>query len=320
MDNGTEVMPVPPVTAPAWHGSFESYVVGEAGRAASRVVPVPDPAEWEQRDTVLDAVALLEGKERIAELRAASLRGLSHRSFGKVRQDEYGYRRTTDGRYLVICVADGVGSGRLSHKAAKFVTTWGVKWLAGLLASMTPHEIDWGDFVRKVAMRLEERARRLLGAEAEGKQLREVAELMATTVLYAVFDLHAVDGAHPVHLVSVGDTSAWVLRNGVWEPQAAVKNDGAEVYSSSVQALPMMPATDPVAKQTTVRAGEALVLMTDGIGDPLGHGTGEVGRFLAEVWATPPASGLEFAAHAGFARRTFDDDRTAVAVWPVAGA
>jgi hypothetical protein len=60
--------------------------------------------------------------------------------------------------------------------------------------------------------------------------------------------------------------------------------------------------------------------MTDGIGDPLAAGTGEVGRFLTGVWSTPPASGLEFAAHVGFARRSFDDDRTAVAFWPVATA
>jgi hypothetical protein len=47
---------------------------------------------------------------------------------------------------------------------------------------------------------------------------------------------------------------------------------------------------------------------------PLGAGTGEVGRVLADLWAAPPEM-LDFAAQVGFARRTFDDDRTVVGVW-----
>ena len=233
-----------------------------------------------------------------------------------------GARRTADGRYLVICVADGVSSGELSHKAAMLVTRWGTKWLTGLLDRTEPADLQWGQFVRGVAAQVEKYGRKLLRGrediDAEKCDLRDVAHKLATTVLYAVVDLRAVDGAHTAHVVTVGDTSAWVLREGGrWEPQEAVKNDGAEVFSASVQALPLPPATDPVPVRTTIRAGEALVLMTDGIGDPLGQGTGPVGRFLADVWARPPASGVEFAAQIGFARKSFDDDRTVVAVWPV---
>ncbi|MBP2333912.1 serine/threonine protein phosphatase PrpC [Saccharothrix coeruleofusca] len=314
-----------PAAAPAWRGRVEQFEVGDPGRAATRVVPVPDESAWDRRDTVLDGVALKDGGRRVvAELRAASVRGLAHRAYGTVRQDEYGYRRTPDGRYLVVGVADGVSAGALSHKAAVAAARRGVNMLVHALRTTAPDRMPWPDFLRAVAAEIEAIGRKRLAAtgtaDPHAVPLREVANLLATTVLYAVVDLVPVAGAHEVHLVSVGDTSAWVLREGGrWEPQQAVKNDGAEVHSSSVQALPLLPAALPPPVRTTVAPGEALVLVTDGVGDPLGHGAGAVGRFLAEVWAAPPASGLEFAAQAGFARRSYDDDRTAVALWPVAG-
>jgi serine/threonine protein phosphatase PrpC len=333
MDATTEVRademgpaPAEPEGAPTWRGRVDPFAVGDPGRAASRIVPIPDETAWDRRDTVLDGVALLDGaRDRVGELRAASVRGLVHRAYGTVRQDEYSFRRTSDGRHLVIAVADGVSSGRYSHLAAAILARKGTELLAGQLTVTEPAALPWPGLIRAMAKRVEGRGRKLLaelGSSNAGEApVREVAELMASTVLYAVVDLLPVNGAHEVHVVSVGDSSAWVLRDGGrWEPQHAVKNDGAVLHSSSVHALPLLSGADPVPVRTTVGAGEALVLMTDGIGDPLGAGTGEVGRFLTGVWSTPPASGLEFAAHVGFARRSFDDDRTAVAFWPVATA
>jgi hypothetical protein len=63
-----------------------------------------------------------------------------------------------------------------------------------------------------------------------------------------------------------------------------------------------------------LRADEALFVMTDGVGDPLGDAAGEVGQFLGEVWRAAPDV-LTFAAQVGFARQTYDDDRTVVGVW-----
>jgi hypothetical protein len=324
MDTSAEALPTP-APEPEWRGRSEPFQVGDPGRAASLVVPVPDPDGWDRRDTVLDGVALMDGaKKPIAEVRAASVRGLSHRAYGTVRQDEYSFRRTADGRYLVIGVADGVSAGKLSHKAAIVAARKGVELIAKALTTpndLTPDNFPWPDLVHAVAGRIERLGRERLAAmgnaDAQTMSVRDVAAHIASTVLYAVVDLTPVGGAHVAHLLAVGDTSAWVLREGGrWEPQNAVKNDGAELHSSSVHALPLPPVAGPKPVRTTVAAGEALVLMTDGIGDPLGHGTGAVGRFLADVWAEPPASGLEFAAHIGFARKSFDDDRTAVAFWP----
>jgi hypothetical protein len=96
-----------------------------------------------------------------------------------------------------------------------------------------------------------------------------------------------------------------------------VKNAESDVASNAVLALPRDVQVAPFAG--FLGPGAALVVVTDGIGDPMGTGTGEVGQFLAVHWSRPPDL-LAFAAHAAFYRRGFTDDRTAVAVWHKPGA
>lgn len=313
--SGAETVP------PVWLGHHTPYSVGDPGRAPSEVVPRADHAWPHQPDTVVDGFSVFDAdEEEILLVRAASLRGLAHRWYGRVRQDEYGWRVTPDGRYLVVCVADGLSSGSLSHLAAQCATRHGTSVLCGLLGEHDPDTLPWRWILDDLAEAIVAAGVPLLWpakhADPKAISRREVAEQLATTALYAVVDLCPVDGVHRVTLLPVGDSSAWVLtEQGAWQPQQPVKNEGVELHSSAVFALPMTPATEPVPIRTGVRAGEALVLMTDGVGDPLGGGTGVVGRFLAEAWREPPVD-LEFAAQVGFARRAYDDDRTAFAIWP----
>lgn len=307
-------------TGPAWRGRFEAFSVGDPGRAPSRVVTIPEPGFWHRPDTVVDGVTISDQDGRLAiHLRAASIRGLMHRCYGRVRQDQYAFRAARDGRFTVLCVADGVSSGRLSHLAAVWAAEQGVGMLAEQLAETEPDAIDGERFLVDVAELIGRRGWEYLrrhGHDVEQSRSR-VADLMATTALYGVVDLGTAGDDHPVHLIGVGDTSAWLLRDGTWHPQQAVKNADEEIYSSSTFALPLLPKVFPPVIRTEVRAGDALVLMTDGVGDPLGDGTGEVGAFLADRWRQPPGD-IEFAAQVGFTRRTYDDDRTAIAVWPIA--
>jgi hypothetical protein len=303
-----------------WQGAAEPYVVGDPGRAAGRTVPLPDVEHWDRRDTIVDGITLRNGREHVGELRAASVRGLAHRHYGRVRQDEYSYRRTPDGRYLVLSVADGVSHGKYSHLAAAAATRRGTEKLVSLLNSVPPVDLNWPAVIGLVTESITRAGRKYLKGrgvpDAAEFDHQRLAEYMATTVLYAVVDVHAEYGAHRVDLCAVGDSSAWVLRaGGGWEPLQPVKNEGAALYSPSVCALPMAPPQSALPMRTIVHAGEALVLMSDGIGDALGAGGGEVGQFLRDVWLRPPAP-LAFAAQAEFARRSFDDDRTAVAFWP----
>jgi len=301
----------PPET-PEWQGDFTPYVVGDPGRAASRVRPALVADFPDRPDTILDGI-VVNGPDGApsATVRAASVRGLSHRHYARVRQDDYALRVTPDSRYLVVCVADGVSSGDLSHFAALWAAQDGTDELCQRLARNGPDELPWPEFLAWVADRIVERAGHQV--EGIGSDPREVAQRMAAALTYAVMDLTGEERA--VHLLTVGDTSGWVLgRDGDWRPQQPVKNADVDIHSSAVSALPILSGT-PRPVRTSVAPGEALVVMTDGIGDPLGNGSGAVGRFLARSWGDPPAD-FAFAAQVGFARRSFDDDRTAVAVWP----
>jgi serine/threonine protein phosphatase PrpC len=309
--------PPPVSSAPTWTGGFTPYAVGDAGRAATLVRPVPDPQEWRQPDTVLDGVAVPDGSGRYAvELRAASVRGLSHRHYGKVRQDGYAFTGTPDGRHLVIAVSDGVSAASHAHRAAQAVCHNGCNLIVRQLEQLPPEKLDWGILAGTLAHALVRNSARLAGVEEGTMTPADAAVTHAATALFAVVDLKPENGLLPVQVFAIGDSSAWVLHGGTeWWPLQPVKNAGAVIASSRTGALPLLGAelAPPVA--TELGPDDVLVLMTDGIADPLGDGRGEVGRFLAETWRCPPAP-LAFAAQVDFGRKTHDDDRTAVAVWP----
>jgi len=306
-----------------WKGRFDPFSVGDPGRAAALVRPIPDLTEWDWRDTVLDGVCIRDHADAPAlELRAASVRGLSHRFAGTVRQDDYAYQRTRDGRFLVAVVSDGVSSSKLSHHAAALITRCGCAKLAELLEKQPPDQLNWGALAHDLADQVVELGRKLLvdrPGDAVELTRAEVAGHLAATALLAVVAVRPGDEEIPVHLFAIGDSPAWVLRDGtIWEPQQTIKNEGSAIASSRTKVLPLLPTELDPPVATTLRPADVLVLMTDGIGDPLGDGNGPVGRFLAQVWSRPPAP-LKFAAHVDFARRTHDDDRTALAIWPERG-
>jgi Protein phosphatase 2C len=117
----------------------------------------------------------------------------------------------------------------------------------------------------------------------------------------------------------LGDSPVWVLRpDRSWRCLSEVKGAGAAVATSAVAALPKIPPGALPVRSTQVGADEVLLVMTDGIGDPLDSAAGEVARFLAEWWREPPDQ-LSFAAQVGLGRKSFDDDRTVVGIWPRPG-
>lgn len=305
--------PVPEVAAVA---------VGDPGRAATAVIPIPDPDFPFRHGTVLEAVRI-EGPSGAArvDLRAASARGLSHQYYGTVRQDEFAFVVTGDRRWLVVSIADGVSAGRYSHLAAEIVSHSGCRRVAEHLRLRDPAALDWAEILTGIAGEVVDCAGRLL--HRGQPDLAEVAAHMAATALFAIVDLEpAPSGDLSVQVMSLGDTSAWLLcpDSAVpWEALQEVKNVGSVVASSATAAIPLVPSELRRPVTAAVAPEGVLVLMSDGVGDPLGSGTGEVGVYLAERWRRPPDM-LNFAAQVNFARRSYDDDRTVVAIWPVAAA
>lgn len=332
IDGGPVTEPIPqPLAVPAdprvarartWHGGVEPYVAGSPGNAGEGLLVRPDPRAPHRPDTVLDGYSVLDDSDRpLVEVRAASVRGRAHRHAARTRQDEYAVRRTADGRHLVAVVADGVSAGEHSHRAATVAAQRGSELLCGWLAERPVHDVPWGTLVSQLSEDILVLGRRLWDRstpeDVPAPGDREIARTLATTALFAVVELTSWPGTAgcAVHLFQVGDSSAWVLREGRrWEPQQPVKNSGVEVASAATRALPTPgPVLEPV--RTVLAPTDVLALVTDGLGDPLLDGDNDFGDYLADCWARPPAA-LAFAAQVDVARKSFDDDRTAVAIWP----
>lgn len=314
-----------------WRLADGRWVVGDPGRQPE-VVPSPQLRVAGRPDTVIDGADL-----GAIAYRAVSLRGLSHQENGKPRQDSFALGATGNGRWLFGCVADGVSEASRSHLAADLaceqITVTLRTELTRLGAARTFDEwqaivqgLPWQEAVDRAnaailaaatdaARELYARDNDVAGLEELGaRTLRhhEAAPLMSCTAIgFVVSATPTDDGLIPYALaVAAGDSSAQILSDGRWRPITAVKSD--DDRSAPVPALPREVTVRPVAG--LLRPGDALAIISDGVGDPLGSGAGVVGRFLAEMWARPPGL-LAFAGQVAFYRKSFADDRTAVVVW-----
>jgi serine/threonine protein phosphatase PrpC len=282
-------------------------VVGEAGRAAETVPTFP-VGLWQRPDTVIDG-----GRAGDLEVRAISTRGLAGRFAGKPRQDDYGLGVSDDGEWLVACVSDGIGSQPLSHRAAEVIVRRTVLATIEQLRSASRGDVDWKAVFGMAAAAVLARGMQVLRRD-DGlpPEPAEVAGQMSATLLVAVLPTRSVGSECVVRLARVGDSSAWSLTTaGRWIRHSGGK-DGVE---TDVVALPALPIDGPDVIAVSLRPGDRLFLMSDGMGDPLGAGVGEVADFLRTSWESAPST-LAFADQASFVRKSYTDDRTVIGIWP----
>jgi hypothetical protein len=295
-----------------WSGKpLLPYSVGEPGRAATEVTADVPENPVDPADTQLDAATCGS-----LTVRAASSRGTSHRHSGTPRQDEYAVCRTD--RWLIAAVADGVSAGWLSHQAAAIACRGAVTLTRDQLATEGAlDEVPWEEILADLARRIVGHGQRQLSPE-NGEEVtpEQVARAMATTLVVLVLELEEdANGERHGVALPLGDTSVFQLSpDGEWRSVTAIKNEGAAISTSAVMALPYLPRELPRPLSVTVGRGEAMFVMTDGVGDPLGDGSGSVGKFLSTVWRVPPDL-FSFGAQTAFARRSYDDDRTVIGIW-----
>lgn len=276
------------------------------GRASAVFEPKPPPADPYRPDTVFDGWSTPE-----ITVRLASVRGDEHRFSGRPRQDDITVAVHEPSRAVVFAVADGVSQAVYSHVGAALACRTAVSDVLHQLDEN--RDLDWRRTVEVAAYQLAMRMSR--GAKPTADHQQEAQRQLATTLVVGMASVIEGGGLY-VELVQVGDTAAWELREGRYRPLLPGKDNGSEgVFSAAVVALPWVPSSlEPV--RCDLPPDAALLVGTDGFGDPLGDGSGQVGQLMAGELGTPPRDPRTLAHLLDFSRETFDDDRTLLAVWP----
>ena len=298
------------LTEDGWSPFERSNAIGDAGRQPE-ILSVSSDLNVGVADTALDFLTIGP-----LEIRACSSRGWSHRHKGTPRQDAYSLLVGED--IVVIAVADGVSEGEHSQVAADTAARATVKLAADQIAKKG--SVDWLQLSRRVALRIVEEAeyRQIVPTPEPDADINDRVKAcrakMSTTLIAAVIQQTPDSDGFAVEVgVVAGDSAAYQRSVGgeTLDPVGGGKADGT-ISSTTVKPLPG-PA-NPESIQLHLKPGELLLLGTDGIGDPVGDGTNEVGRELAHRWAEPPTID-KFLLDVNVYRRTFDDDRTAVGLW-----
>ncbi|MER7766394.1 protein phosphatase 2C domain-containing protein [Kitasatospora sp. NPDC096140] len=271
-----------------------------------RFEPKPPSGSSYRPDTIFDGWS----SEHV-RVRLASVRGYAHRGNGRPREDDVAVGLHGSGA-LVFAVADGVSGAAQSHLGATLACRTAVDTVTRQLdEGRRPDELAWAEVLNHAAYQLVAQTAKILGLSREDAAAAE--RLMATTLVTGVVVPSSL--GLDVHLVSVGDSGAWLLSGGrrfmsvIREPVS-----GGPVASSAVVALPRVPG-DVRSHSALVSGSDRLLVGTDGFGGPLGDGTGPVGRLFAEHLA-PSLEPRGLAHLLDFSRETFDDDRTLLVVWP----
>lgn len=256
-------------------------------------------------DTVLDGWSTGD-----FSVRAGSVRGYLHRYDGAPRQDDFAITVRDGGRQIIAAVADGVSQATQSHIGATTAVRYACQWLDSMLAEPVD-ATDWRTLIESTAWALVEQAR-VIDPDCANAAMAE--QMLATTLACAVVEADH-DGESTAHIITVGDSGAWLLTNAgyTWVEGGKVEGNSG-ISSSAVAGLPRIPQ-DVHATRIVLSGTDVLLLGTDGWGDPLGSGAGLVGNLFAEILLPGPPALSEFGHALDFSRETFDDDRTLIAIW-----
>jgi hypothetical protein len=238
---------------------------------------------------------------------ASSVAGTAHRLGGGRCEDAYAWVKPRPGR-LGLIIADGVSTAGRGGDGADLAVAAAARYLS--------EREDWGVAECRGAV---ERASDYLRAAARASGPASAAELSTTLVVALVTT--RTDGAVAV-MARVGDNTGFVLDGGVWR-EIFVPPGSDDLHHVVTDVLPLPgPGESELSTVETASVelphGAALVLVTDGIANPLRDGPTTVAPALAEILRGGPTgdlSPLGLMAAADFSRRGCQDDRTIVVAW-----
>jgi len=269
----------------------------------ARLKPMPTKPVAQQfrsyesvRDTAMDWL-----DDELGQIRAASVRGHIHRYLEEVRQDNFAFSRGAN--YLALAVSDGVGNAKVSH-------------LGSALASRTivENEALLGDVVAaKVAGKVSLRdIATLLYSVAVDNDVNG-SEVSTTLTVAVVLDTPSRIGETTVVLAQIGDSPAFKLSEGAWIELSypALEARHGELIDNSVNPLPEHHMASVWVE--TFRPGESLLLVSDGVSDPVKSNT-EYARALGALWKNEAPSPADLLKVLDATVKSFDDDRTLIGI------
>jgi serine/threonine protein phosphatase PrpC len=282
---------------PGWAGP----VWGEPSPATDAPVPVRARAGASAANYRADG-----GESADFIVLAASVAGPVHRLGGGRCEDSYAWVKPRPGR-LGLLIADGVSTAGRGGEGADLAVEAAARYLSSCEG--------WGETeCRGAAARASAELMSAGHVLARGK----AAELSTTFVVALV--AARVAGADVV-LGRVGDSTAFTLTAGLWQ-ELFIPPDDDDLQRVATDVLPFSgdAGNDPIETASAyLDVGTAIVLVTDGLANPLRDGPTTVAPGLAEVLGEGSGrapSPLALAAAADFSRRGCQDDRTIVVAWP----
>lgn len=256
---------------------------------------------------------------------AVSVRGLEHQDFSIFRQDATAFTVTADGRYVVGAIADGVSQGKdYAHLGADTAVKTCLRTVVDYLEAGTAMDrIPWADITDKVRSTLRRKAE---GAFGPGNDDAALVKQIGTTAEVLIVGTSPATAEHTgasanrerflyVRAVLAGDGAGYVFSPlGIW-PTGTTKQLRDGFKSNSVAPLPADPgAAYPLVTSDWIEEGEAVMIVTDGIGDDMLDGSTDVAGFLYRELASPvpPHRLLECVS---YIRYQSGDDRSVFIVW-----
>lgn len=281
-------------------GSDEAYLTfgptARLGSIPTKLVEKPFRSHENVRDTAIDWL-----DDKLGDLRAISVRGHIHRHLAEVRQDNFAFARGAN--YLALAVSDGVGNAKSSHLGSAFASRTIVEneaILDDVVSANAPGEVS----LRDVATLL------LSVAADNGVSGSDVSTTLTVAV---VLDALSPAGDVSVVLAQIGDSPAFRLSSGEWVELAFPVSEArrSDLIDNSVKPLPGHHTASVWVE--TFRAGESLVLVSDGVSDPI-QSNSQYASALGALWRDSAPSPADLLKVLDATVKSFDDDRTLVGI------
>jgi len=277
--------------------SWPGPIWGEPSTASGTAVPLRAIAHADDAGYRADG-----GSSAQFVVLAASVAGVAHRLAGRRGEDAYAWAQPAEDR-LALLVADGVSTAGRGGEGADTAVRAARDFLARRGG-------DWGEMACVAAMGAADEELERLGGPAKAE--------LSTTLVVALVEAGGPGGAR-ASLARVGDSTAFTFSSGEgWREVFAGWPEGEVLTATDVLPVDGVGGGRLETASVGLAEGTALVLVTDGIADPLRDGPTTVAPALAAVLAggvEGELSPLALARAADFSRRGALDDRTLLVAW-----